>query len=303
MVGGFLDEDSSFTLTVIDITKLYKGFKSKTRRHLTTMSSTELVALTPQSQGQTLMRPIATPKDLIHYHEEMTQIIREALKEGTDYGRIPNTNKPTLYKAGAERINLAFGTHPEYELIEKEINHDRENKYFDKYKKENTSFGLYRYVYKCRIVKADGRVIGEGEGVCSTLEAKYISRPRDAENTACKMAQKRAFLAATLHSFGLSDRFTQDLEDMEREMQVPRVQQAHQAPAPGSAPILLFNVNDPKHLDRLEKILIELNVPVDQHDAIALAYNGHPISRENLLAVISSLQAKKDEIPAEKGEA
>src|SRR5690606_11474960 len=75
-----------------------------------------------------------------------------------------------------------------------------------------TSLGLYRYVYKCRIVR-NGQTIAEGVGTCSTLESKYIDRPRDCENTVCKMAQKRAFVAATLHAFGLSDRFTQDIED------------------------------------------------------------------------------------------
>ncbi len=211
----------------------------------------------PQAQVQTLMKPIATPQQLIAYHGDMINLIQKALKEGTDYGKIPGTDKPTLYKAGAERINIAFGTHPEYELIEKEVDHDREvgwkkqkkiwnnkhqgDKTFSLQIIDGSSVGLYRYVYKCCIKKQDGTLVAEGDGACSTLENKYIDRPRDSENTVCKMAQKRAFMAATLHAFGLSDQFTQDLEDHYQPPQPPkqqqeRSQQERQAPPPPPPP-------------------------------------------------------------------
>src|SRR5690606_23849470 len=62
--------------------------------------------------------------------------------------------------------------------------------------------------------RESGLVIGSGMGSCSSLESKYISRPRDLENTILKMAKKRAYVDATLSTFGLSDQFTQDVEDM-----------------------------------------------------------------------------------------
>lgn len=249
----------------------------------------QALQLTPQAP-QLLMKPIATPRELISYHEDMTRIIKEALKDGTDYGVIPGTKKPTLYKAGAERINIAFGTHPEYQIIEKEIDHDRENKWTTQYK-SGTSEGLYRYVYKCRIVKADGRCIGEGEGVCSTLEAKYISRPRDSENTACKMAQKRAFLAATLHAFGLSDRFTQDMEDMHQEP----AKQAKPEPTYNPKPIqVVFNSRDFNHLEKLEKRLIELNIPSDQHQHYVTALHGKPFTREIFEGIMENFRKNKE---------
>ena len=80
------------------------------------------------------------------------------------------------------------------------------------------SLGLYRYVIKCYIKDHSEKTIGSGIGSCSTLESKYIDRPRDMENTVLKMAQKRALVAATLNAFGLSDRFTQDMvEDEDTE--------------------------------------------------------------------------------------
>lgn len=182
----------------------------------------------------TLVRPIANPAQLIEAHEEVAKIIQSALKVNVDYGTIPGAgDKPTLLKPGAERLCLAFGATPLYELVTSEADHDREVKWRKRQKKWNNarqgdksftwveeqgvSLGLYRYVFKCRITRQDGRVLGEGQGVCSTTESKYVDRPRDCENTVLKMAQKRALVAAVLNAFGLSNRFTQDVEDMDRD--------------------------------------------------------------------------------------
>ena len=169
----------------------------------------------------TLPRPVGKPSDLLIYHDHMTQLIRDVLKEGTDYGIIPGTSKHTLYKPGAERINMAFGTRPEYIAIEKEVDHFKEvpwkknKKDWDGKTSEGISYGVYRYVFKCLIVKqgSDHFVIGEGMGSASSLESKYIDRPRDLENTIMKMAMKRAYISATLSTFGLSERFAQILSE------------------------------------------------------------------------------------------
>lgn len=77
------------------------------------------------------------------------------------------------------------------------------------------SLGLYRYVVRAIIRhRASGEVVGTGIGSCSSLESKYIRSPRDAENTILKMAKKRALVDAVLTTFGLSDRFTQDIEEI-----------------------------------------------------------------------------------------
>jgi hypothetical protein len=159
-----------------------------------------------------LLRPVASPTQLIERHKEITVLIQEALEEKIDYGPIPGTNgKNVLLKPGAERLCVAFGCHPEYKVMTADADHEKVNSY-TKYNKQEKSFGFYRYVIGCDLVK-DGKVVGNGIGSCSTMESKYISRPRDCENTVLKMAQKRAFVAAVLNTFALSDRFTQDVED------------------------------------------------------------------------------------------
>jgi len=161
-----------------------------------------------------ILRPIVKPDELIEAQNEVSMLIVKGLTRGTDYGMVPGTRgKETLFKPGAERIQKAFGCHTEFEIIEKEIDHNHENQW-TKYGKTEYSQGLYRYVVKASVFSPQGYVVGEGMGSCSSLENKYISRPRDLENTILKMAQKRAKVAATLDAFALSDRFTQDLEDI-----------------------------------------------------------------------------------------
>mgnify|MGYP006863438863 CR=1 FL=1 len=178
-----------------------------------------------------LMRPVATPSELVEHHKTVVDLIGQALQQGQDYGVIPGTQKPTLLKPGAERLCVAFGCAPHYEVVESEVDHDREVQWSKKRwewgakrgekiwsTETGTSLGLYRYVVRCRLVRREtGDVAAEGIGSCSTMESKYVDRPRDMENTVIKMAQKRAFVAAVLNAFGLSDRFTQDMEDEPRE--------------------------------------------------------------------------------------
>jgi hypothetical protein len=195
--------------------------------------SLELVPSSAPRLG--LLRPIAQPAEIIASQEATRVLIHEALLEGRDYGKIPGIDKPSLLKPGAERVCLAFGCTPRYTVVEKEVEHDRpvpwrkvkaiwEGPRGNKRKvrdeiTEGTSLGLYRYVVQCDIVhRESGQVVGSSIGSCSTMESKYVDRPRDCENTIIKMAQKRAHVGATLGAFGLSEQFTQDVEDMPREM-------------------------------------------------------------------------------------
>lgn len=178
----------------------------------------------------TMLRPVAKVAELLQLQDEIAGVVTSLLKEGTDYGKIPGTDKPVLLKPGAERMNLAFGCVANYEVVEQEIDHSRHNNYVKSKKvwrnahqgdrvftletQAGESTGLYRYVVRCRIVnRATGEIVGEGVGSASTMETKYVDRPQDLENTVLKMSQKRALVAASLNAYALSDRFTQDLED------------------------------------------------------------------------------------------
>lgn len=181
-----------------------------------------------------LLRPIAPVGEIIEAQEQTREFITKALKPGRDYGVIPGTDrgegggKKNLLKPGAERVCAGFGVRPEYELLSEEVEHNREVSWLKRKKKwgkgrgefagwdeeRGVSYGLYRYVVRCVLVHIEtGSIVGSGIGACSTMEGKYVDRPRESENTVLKMSKKRAFVDATLTTFGLSDAFTQDMED------------------------------------------------------------------------------------------
>ena len=193
-------------------------------------SSTTAVALSSRERKITMLRPIAEPAELMQVQNATREYIKAALVKGRDYGDIPGVSKPSLFQPGAERICTGFGVLPRYRIVEKEVDHHAEMLWRKTKAKwetingrrqrtgeeitEGKSLGLYRYVIECELYdRTSGEVVGTAIASCSSLEAKYCDRPREAENTVLQMAEKRAFVRATRTTFGLSEMFTQDVED------------------------------------------------------------------------------------------
>lgn len=170
-----------------------------------------------------MLKPAVSAAEAIAARQELEALITQALVSGIDYGVVPGTKgKPTLLKPGAEKVCTWFNLAPEYVVLESERDHDREvawqkTKWSNgkPYTQTGLSAGLYSAVIKCTLVhRGTGQIAATGVGSCSTMETKYVDRPRDCENVIYKMAQKRALVAATLNFAALSDRFTQDMEDL-----------------------------------------------------------------------------------------
>jgi hypothetical protein len=195
------------------------------------------------------------------------QVIQKAMKSvmkaGEHFGKIPGTNKPTLLKAGAEKLSVLFRLSPSYTI-----------------KKEDLPNGHREYEIICTLTHINTRdIIGQGVGICSTMESKYRWRkeykeevvgdidkgywnipqdnPQDRDaylvkkfgtgkykrkkidniwkvvrvvgngervenpdiadtfNTVLKMGKKRAHVDGILTATGASDIFTQDLEELQ----------------------------------------------------------------------------------------
>lgn len=126
-------------------------------------------------------------------------VVQNNLKKDQDFGVIPGTQKPTLLKPGAEKIQMLFGVTSEYEEIERIQDYDK---------------GFFAYTIRCTLSQ-NGTKITEGMGHCNTKEKKYVKQdPFTLANTCLKMAKKRAQIDATLTIASLSEVFTQDIEDL-----------------------------------------------------------------------------------------
>lgn len=167
------------------------------------------------------------------------QFFKEVMIEGQDYGVLEGTAKPTLLKAGAEKLCELYGFSPIVKMIEETAERDT---------------GYYRARVTISLIhRRSGVTIADGVGEANTMESRYRWRwvfenelPRGIDknslvqksfpkkngngtyikyrienedlhslwNTVLKMAKKRGLIDAVLSATRSSGIFTQDVEDL-----------------------------------------------------------------------------------------
>jgi hypothetical protein len=195
---------------------------------------TELMTVsTPLSGSLTEWNRPATSEEITAQVQLIQRVLDAVMIDGVHYGTIPGTDKPTLFKAGSEKVLMTFriGVDPVVEDLS-----------------EGETF---RYRVLARMIhQASGLYLGAGVGEASSDETKYKWRaaiceeefdstpvdhrrilwkkdrgdvtqiqqvrtnPADLANTVLKMAKKRAQIDGTLTVTAASDVFAQDLEDL-----------------------------------------------------------------------------------------
>lgn len=98
--------------------------------------------------------------EIVAQRDKIIQVMGAVMKPGVHYGLIPGVNKPSLFKPGAEAINVALRLAPHYES--EKIWHDD---------------GHLTVVAKCILqhIPTD-LIVAEGEGLCTTKETRYAYR-------------------------------------------------------------------------------------------------------------------------------
>lgn len=169
--------------------------------------------------------------DIISHVALVQEVMRAVMKPDVHYGIIPGTDKPTLYKQGAEVLCMAFRVSDAYHV------------------EDLSTPDVVRYRVTCiGTHQSNGIVLGTGMGEASSGEEKYKWRkawddeynatpanmrrekkgkfvtkqvrtePADLANTILKMANKRAKIAMTINVTACGDMFGQDLEDMDEAL-------------------------------------------------------------------------------------
>ena len=132
--------------------------------------------------------------------------VREALVEGVDFGSIltkRGLSRPSLWKPGAEKIlgmmNLvaSFPNLRDYEAA------------------ALSGVEIKTIILRCEILGSHGVVLAEGSG------ARTVAQDFGDLNKSLKMAKKSAMIDGTLCVGGLSEVFTQDIEDMQPATKEP----------------------------------------------------------------------------------
>jgi hypothetical protein len=121
------------------------------------------VAAAPVQAPVLAVAPSASPKDLVARLEAIKEAQKLAMEEDVDYGVIPGTDKPTLFKPGAEKLAALF-----------QLDVEPQNE------KRWEADDHLTVISRVTIFNAPtGARLGSGEGLCTTREKKYGMRKQD----------------------------------------------------------------------------------------------------------------------------
>lgn len=119
--------------------------------------------------------PVASVQDALVAYQAMKEFVKGVLKEDVDFGTIPGTGKPTLYKPGSEKLLRFFGISTSLEILEAVEDWDGSDH-------DGEPFFFYRYK---AIASRGDVVIAEAVGSCSSWEKKYRYRTAEIKCPAC----------------------------------------------------------------------------------------------------------------------
>jgi hypothetical protein len=117
-----------------------------------------------------------TPEEVKESLERIEGVAKDHLRKDIDYMVIPGTNKPTLTKAGAERLARFFSLFMDEELVEREIDRSLD-----------PPFIMYTYRVKVGPLDSEGKLIPIAvcEGSANSWESKWRWRTTKPVCPAC----------------------------------------------------------------------------------------------------------------------
>lgn len=165
----------------------------------------------------------------------LKEFVQSQLVKDVDYGIIPGTKKPSLFKPGAEKLRGLFGLNVPTDCTFQTIDGEK-------------NFAMF--TYKAKVFRGDN-LVSECEGSTNSQEQKYKERKvwrydeklkrkveikestpiYDVLNTLQKMAQKRAFVGAIILATGAGDFFTQDIDEPEDARNIGTIPRVEDGPS------------------------------------------------------------------------
>lgn len=113
--------------------------------------------------------PQVQAAELVQRMNVIREAAAQAMEEDVDYGKVPGTDKDTLFKPGAEKLGVLFRL---------DVQPENEKRW-----EEN---GHLTVVSRATVFDAPtGARLGSGEGICSTREEKYAYRNAKRECPEC----------------------------------------------------------------------------------------------------------------------
>lgn len=202
--------------------------------------------------------PVIIPEkefDIDGYLNKRSEFIKKVnniMVEHKDYHVIQG--RKSLGKGGAEKIASIFGWQASFMPDDETI------------KMLGTEKGAIAYI--CRLTKGN-TFVGEGRG------ARTLAQDKGDLNKSIKMAAKSAFVDAVLRSSGLSDFFSQDLENMDEQDIVDINTLVPSHPPVGTVNVTSMGRQEVKPISKaqltfIKSLLKRKNLPVNEEELAKL---------------------------------
>lgn len=107
---------------------------------------------------------------------QLDEFYRDVMQDGTDYGVIPGTQKPSLYQPGAQMLDQIFGLVPSFEVVPTSV--------ID----WQRPIPFFHYIVRCRLLsRKTAELVAEAIGSCNTHEDRYRWRTAKRLCPACNL--------------------------------------------------------------------------------------------------------------------
>lgn len=252
--------------------------------------------------------------EVVQHALVVQEVLRAVMKPDVHYGKIPGTDKQTLFQPGADVLCMTFRIAPEFTI------------------EDLSTVDAVRYRVTCRGVhQLSGVTLGSCVGEASSGEEKYKWRraasekeyeltavthrrikygkswetkqvrtePADVANTVLKMAEKRAKIGMVLNVTACSDMFGQDLEDLDETLRDSLVGGDQPPPQTTQADPAIWPAN--KFAEQLVRWTKAIQAGLKTHDEIiSLAKSKGELTVDQIDAIRTVRTAPKDaDQPAE----
>jgi hypothetical protein len=139
------------------------------------MNSGEALAIVDRQDAAQALMPVLSVEQAVARYEAVVGFVKSLMREGVDFGTIPGTDKPSLKKAGAEKLTTFFGLSKRFLLVEK---------IEDWSGADHGGEAFFYYSYRCALYKGD-LLIAESDGSCNSFESKYRWRKAERVCPSC----------------------------------------------------------------------------------------------------------------------
>jgi hypothetical protein len=133
----------------------------------------EMESLAVRDESAALL-PVMSIETATDRYKTIVKYVKELMAEGSDYGKIPGTDKNTLLKPGAEKLCTLFGLSKRFALVG----------HTEDWRGDQMGEPFFNYLYRCALYRGEV-LIAEADGSCNSRETKYRWRQGERKCPGC----------------------------------------------------------------------------------------------------------------------